>query len=197
MNTKKNLKDVYEFIDRAIKSRKYPENTGNSLKTALNLFEKELNDEEKESVEEFKKNLDAVYQSVFSKNKNFTAASLATYKSRVVKVLGDFEKYGVDLTKMTHWSPKVITRAKRQVITDSKKNISRGSQGYERFDVPGESFHSFEFSGGIRLVIPKTAKFTDAIMDGGLKDIKTELKEFAETNSEVAPSKNTDEQMIL
>ncbi len=60
---------LQEFIDSARRSRKYPDNTAMALKTALRLFETELNDEEKSSVEKFNENLDRIYQSVFEKNK--------------------------------------------------------------------------------------------------------------------------------
>lgn len=43
------------------------------------------------------------------------------------------------------------------------------------------SFHVFDFTGGMKLLIPMRQKTTEAIMDGALKDIKTALKEFAET----------------
>src|SRR3989344_23344 len=120
----KKIQDLYDFIDRAIKSRKYPKNTGMALKSALKLFEAGLNEEERGSIDEFKKNLEQIYQSVFSKHKDFSAASLATYKSRVIKALSDYEKYGIDPTKMANWSPKIIRRSKKQDISpDTGKRI--------------------------------------------------------------------------
>src|SRR3989338_7606501 len=121
----KKIQDLYEFIDRAVKSRKYPDNTGMALKTALKLFEAVLNEEERNSIDVFSKNIEQIYQNVFSKNKNFSASSLATYKSRVTKVLSDYEKYGVDPTKMANWSPKVINRTKKMVpaVGSSRKEL--------------------------------------------------------------------------
>lgn len=173
----KKFQDLYDFIDRAVKSRKYPNNTGMSIKTALKLFETELNDEERNSIDEFRKNLEQIYQNVFSKNKDFTASSLATYKSRVLKVLADYEKYGVEPAKMASWSPKMIIRSKKQSAHptgDSGRvdgNSSIGADG---------SFHSFDFTGGVKLLIPKTIEATEAIMDGALKQIKIELKGFSD-----------------
>ena len=164
---------LYDFIERAIKSRKYPENTGMALKTALKLFETELNEEERNSIDEFRKNINQIYQSVYSKNKNFSAGSLAVYKSRVIRVINDYEKYGIDPIKMSNWSPKVISR--------SKKTSTDSSGSKENKDVATDtnnSFHSFEF-GGVKLLVPKTPKTTEAIMDGELKGIKVELKDFA------------------
>lgn len=164
-----NFQSLYDFIDRAIKSRKYPENTGMSLKSALKLFEAELNEEENNSVDEFSKHLEQIYQSVFSKNKNFSAASLATYKSRVGKVLADYKKYGMDPIKMVSWLPKIIKRSKKQSMSENKNSLAGIS-----------IFHTFDFTGGVKLLIPKTVKATEAIMDGALKQIKIELKKFSD-----------------
>lgn len=110
----KKINDLYDFIERAIKSRKYPENTGLSLKSALKLFERELNEDEKNSLDQFKRNIEQIYQTVFSKNKEYSADSLAVYKSRVLKAINDYEKYGTDPNKMANWIPKIIIRTKRQ-----------------------------------------------------------------------------------
>lgn len=110
------FKDLYAFIDKAIKSRKYPENTGQALKAALGLFEDELKEEESNSLELFKKNLGEIYRSICSKNHTHTAGSLATYKSRILRVIDDYEKYGVDPTLMANWTPKTRNRRKSNQI---------------------------------------------------------------------------------
>src|SRR3990167_6790009 len=108
------LKEVYNFIDSAIKSRKYPENTGIALKTALRLFEAELSEEEKLSADLIKSNINQIYNAVYNRNKTgFSVGSLATYKSRVSKALADFETYGIDPAKMASWQPKTISRRKQ------------------------------------------------------------------------------------
>ena len=171
------FQELYDFVDRAIRSRKYPDNTGMSLKTALKLFEVELNEDERNSINEFRKNLEQVYQSVFAKNKHFSAGSLATYKSRVAKVLADYEKYGTDPTKMANWSPKMIRRSKKSITSTNPKY---GSGADTHHDIGNSSFHTFDFVGGVKLLVPKTTKATDAIMDGELKQIKVELKRFSD-----------------
>lgn len=55
-------KDLYEFVDRAVKSRKYPENTGYGLRAALKLFEGAVNEEESASLDKFKENLEQIYK---------------------------------------------------------------------------------------------------------------------------------------
>lgn len=171
----KKFQELYEFIDRAVKSRKYPDNSGMAFKTALRLFEADLKEEERNSIAEFSKNIDQIYQSVASKNKNFSASSLATYKSRISKVLTDYEKYGVDPTKMANWSVKVITRSKKvpTITNDLKDKISV-------IDGVDNSAHIFDFAGGVKLIIPRTARATDALFDGELKNIKFELRDFSE-----------------
>lgn len=177
----KKFKDLYDFIDRAIKSRKYPENTGISLKTALKLFENELKEQELNSIDEFRKNIDQIYQSVFVKNKNFSAGSLATYKSRVIKTLNDYEKYGVDATKMANWTPKIITRSKKQY---SPKIGDKKMEEKTYFTEENGSFHTIDFIGGVKLLIPKTNKMTKAMLSGDLNKITIDLENFSNKNKE-------------
>lgn len=121
---KQNLEDLYDFIDRAVKSRKYLPATGHVLRSALKLFEHEVNDEERNSLAIFQKNLEQIYHSVATKNgKKFSASSLATYKSRVIRLLADFEKYGADPTKMAAWNPpKPIVKQSKKQIPFEKQN---------------------------------------------------------------------------
>src|SRR3989344_5796455 len=103
------------FVDDAVKNRKYPPNTAFGLKAALRMFESELNEEEKKSIEKVRDNINQISQSVFQKNKSkLSASSLGVYKSRVLKVINDYEKYGTDPAKMANWIVKVVTREKRQ-----------------------------------------------------------------------------------
>ena len=155
------------------------------MKTALNLFEKELNDQERESISDFEKNLEHIYQNVFSKNKNsFSAGSLVTYKSRVAKVLSDYAKYGSDPVSMANWSPKVINRTrlkKKSGVEQNHPNEEKSTTQSIAVESVDVSVYSFDFLGGVKLFIPKTQRTTEAIMDGSLKEIKDGLKLFAES----------------
>lgn len=182
------FQDLYDFVDRAIRSRKYPENTGMALKTALKLFEAVLTEEERNSISEVEKNLGQIYQSVFSKNKNFSSDSLATYKSRVSKVISDYKKYGTDPAKMANWSPKLIKRFKKVEIGGSvrKGSVNSGLEGDVKI---------FDFAGGVKLLIPNTPELSDALLDGKFSTIKNELKLVSESinisnNSEQEKSNN-------
>lgn len=114
------LENLYEFITTAQKSRKYNPNTAGGFKTALRLFEKELNDEEKASLQLFKQNFEQIYHQVVNKNmssSSYTAASLEVYKSRILRLLNDFEKYGLDATKMASWNPKIrIAKREKKIV---------------------------------------------------------------------------------
>lgn len=114
-----NIKTLFEFITLAERNRKYPPNTAFGLASALKLFEQELNEEEKESLETFISRLPQIYQSVFNKNKlKMSTSTLETYRRRILKVVKDYEKYGQDPTKLQSWNPLSRTIAKKT----SKKN---------------------------------------------------------------------------
>ena len=173
----KKFQDLYDFVDKAIRSRKYPDNTGATLKTALKLFDAELNEEERNSIDEFSKNIEQIYQGVFSKNKNFTASSLAVYKSRVLKVIADYKKYGVDATKMAGWSPKIVARSKKQFTISNEK---RKNMDEESSLISHDSFQVYDFVGGIKLLIPKNQKVMKEItVNNALKEVYSELEKFS------------------
>lgn len=117
------LQSLTDFITAAEKSRKYPANTAGALKSALRLYESELTDEEKESLDTFKEHLDQISQSVFNKNKSkMSAASLETYKRRLRALLNDYERYGTDPSKMASWNrvPR-IRRSNKSLKTSGQK----------------------------------------------------------------------------
>lgn len=138
----KNVQDLYDFIDRAVKSHKYPDNTAWSLKSALKKFEPILNDEERASVSKIKENLAPLTQKLFSKDKNSSASSLNAYRKRVHKLIGDFEKYGSDPSKMANWTVKTIIRTKRKTSTSAPVSESESdvvattAQGMARIELP-------------------------------------------------------------
>ncbi len=125
---KNDFSALYDFINSAVKSRKYPESTAQTLRAALKLYESELNEEEKQSIGTFKQNIEQIAQGVFTKNKlKFSATSLATYKYRVQKVLNDYESYGTDPAKMASWTPKVRQSSRKS--TKSTKDAPRNKDG--------------------------------------------------------------------
>ncbi|HZX50087.1 MAG TPA: hypothetical protein VFE94_02950 [Candidatus Paceibacterota bacterium] len=140
-----NFKDLIAFVDKAVRNRKYPKNTGHGIKRALQLFQEELNEDELNSVDKFEENIEQIYKSVCSKHggKDFTDTSLATYKSRVQKVLKDYKTYGIDPTKMASWTPRVVQRTKRSIpnaVQKGKGSIEdheiANAQAIVRIDLP-------------------------------------------------------------
>lgn len=100
------INELKDFINTAERDRKYASNTATGYRVALGLFEKELNEKERESLQTLKENLDAIYQNVYRSNKTkFKSKSLEDYKNRVRKVIRDFEAFGNDPSKMASWNP--------------------------------------------------------------------------------------------
>lgn len=160
INTQKSFKELFSFVDRAEKSRKYPTETAKSLRAALRLYEADLNEEESKSLEKFKENFKQITSSVFGKNANkFTSGSLATYQSRVQKVLSEYEKYG-DPQKMNSWNPKVIIRGKKKKSEDE----SLGDRKEEDSSTLKGNTYNYKDSGnGWEIIIKSTNPITSAI----------------------------------
>ncbi len=142
-----NFQNLYDFIDSAVRSRKYANSYAYALKVALKLFEEELNEDEKGSISVFKERMEQIYKSVFVKNsKRFSASSLATYKSRVLRVLRDYETYGLDPTKMSGWSSSTKARAQKKKEDVQKQNERQTTQGEMNTRSPAtEQFDRAEF----------------------------------------------------
>ncbi|OHA65496.1 MAG: hypothetical protein A2672_00480 [Candidatus Wildermuthbacteria bacterium RIFCSPHIGHO2_01_FULL_49_22b] len=151
------ITSLYEFVDSAQKSRKYPPSTAHSYKVALRLFDEQLNAEEKKSVELFKENLDQLAQLVFTKNKTrLSAGSLAAYKWRVNKLISDYEKYGTDPAKMNSWSRKIVTRMPKIKTEQNVKQQPNEVSPDDNFSIQQTgNLHKFELA----LRADKSVKF--------------------------------------
>lgn len=97
---------LYDFIDFAKANRKYAENTANNLKSALKIFEKELNPEELKSITMVEDSIEEIFRSVAMANKNKSIVSLNTYKARLLKVIADYKRYGAEPGKIQKWMVK-------------------------------------------------------------------------------------------
>ena len=138
--------DLYEFIDFAKGNRKYPENTANGLKSALKIFEKELNIDELNSVGLIEDNIEEIFINVVSKNKNKSIGSLNTYKARFLKVINDYQKYGINPSKIQGWSAKPHKAA---ILKMNKKDISDKEQDKNQTVLSGHTntpVHKIELS---------------------------------------------------
>ncbi|MDP3883108.1 MAG: hypothetical protein Q8Q48_03585 [Candidatus Staskawiczbacteria bacterium] len=102
-----NFINLYNFIDFAKANRKYLENTANNLKSALKIFEKELNTEELKSIDMIEESINEIFRSVVIANKEKSIVSLNSYKARLLKVIKDYKKYGQNPSKIQSWAVKI------------------------------------------------------------------------------------------
>jgi len=166
--------DLYEFIDFAKGNRKYPENTANGLKSALKVFEKELNIDELNSVDLVEDNIEEIFINIVSKNKDKNIGSLNTYKARVLKVINDYQKYGINPSKIQGWNTKSHSaphhKTVKKDIPDKQKDKDQIALS-DPINTPVDNVHKIELSqrNNIKttLIIPKdiTAKEIKVIKD--------------------------------
>lgn len=95
--------DLYQFVEFAKANRKYAVSTANNLKSALKIFERELTSNEQNSIDIVEQNIDEIFVNVINKNKDKDFNSLNTYKSRLLKVMADYKRYGKDPSQIQHW----------------------------------------------------------------------------------------------
>ncbi len=112
------FKNLYDFIDFAKANRKYPDSTANNLKSALKIFEKELNAEESKSIAMVEDSIGEIFRSLVIANKEKSIVSLNTYKARLLKVIKDYKKYGAEPSKIQNW----IVKAKKSTPLLIKKD---------------------------------------------------------------------------
>lgn len=167
--------DLYNFIDFVKANRKYPENTANNLKSALKIFEKELNAEELKSIDMVEDSINEIFRSVVIANKEKSIVSLNTYKARLIKVIKDYKRYGVNPSKIQSWTVKTKKSTPLLVKKDKiDKNKTRLSNSiYE----PVDNCYKIEFSlrenAKVLLSIPKN------ISPKEIKIIKTIIDSFS------------------
>lgn len=114
---------LQDFVDKAVRNYKYPKSTGANLRSSLKIVEEVLQEDESQSLDVLKQRLDDVINRVDVKYPNrYTADTLMVYKSRVLKVIKDYEQYGQDAKSMAGWA----TRQKKQ-SPSSKPSISSQS----------------------------------------------------------------------
>jgi len=155
-----NFNNLYDFIDLAKSNRKYPQNTANNLKSALKIFEKELNTYELKSISMVQDSIEEIFKSVVVANKHKSILSLNTYKARLLKVIEDYKRYGTNPSKIHGWVVK--TRKSTPLLNKKdktdKENINLSNDIYS----PVENLlncHKLDLSleGGKRAtaIIPK------------------------------------------
>ena len=140
--------NLYDFIDFAKANRKYKESTANNLKSALKIFEKELNAEELKSINMVEESIGEIFRSLVIAHKDKSIISLNTYKARLLKVIKDYKKYGADPSKMQSW----VIKTKKDKPDKKKIILSKP------INSPVENCHKIDLSlacGKAQILIPK------------------------------------------
>ncbi len=138
--------DLYDFIDFAKGNRKYPENTANGLKSALKIFEKELNIDELASIDLIEDNIEEIFVSVVGKNKDKSIGSLNTYKARILKVIKDYQRYGVNPSKIQGWDAKANRPAERKTTKEDKSDKNQDNSQTALSDYTNTPVHKIELA---------------------------------------------------
>ncbi len=138
--------DLYNFIDFAKGNRKYPENTANGLKSALKIFEKELNVDELSSVDLVEDNIEEIFINVVGKNKDKGIGSLNTYKMRLLKVIKDYQKYGVNPSKIQGWNTAPHRSINHKIIKKDTPDREQDRTQTDLSDPTNTPVHKIELS---------------------------------------------------
>lgn len=151
-----------DFLEVAKRNRKYPVNSVYGYKAALKMFDEELNDEERQSFDLFKGRFEQIYSNIVNKKKNsFNMTSLEVYKKRMRKIVEDYEKYGVDPSKMANWNPVIIernhsTKPKTEMYNEDSDKSSEGSVVISE----GNNRHEYALRPSKKILISYPADFT-------------------------------------
>jgi len=152
------FKDLYDFIDFAKGNRKYPENTANGLRSALKIFEKELNIDELNSVDLIEDSIEEIFINVVSGNKDKNIGSLNTYKARMLKVIKDYQKYGTNPSKIQGWNAKTHAPINHKIAKQDTTDNKTDKIQTELSDYTNTPVHKIELSfktGQSIIVVPK------------------------------------------
>ncbi len=129
---------LYDFVNVAERNRKIAPDTATGYRVALKLFETVLNEDEKNALSTFKERFEAIYANVINRNKStLSIATLLRYKSRVKKILQDYEKYGIDPSRMASWNRVAYSKSKKLNEKDDLNIVplpERGQSSMENED---------------------------------------------------------------
>ena len=155
--------NLYDFVDFARANRKYKDSTANNLKSALKIFEKELNAKELESIHMVEESIGEIFRSLVIAHKDKSIVSLNTYKARLLKIIKDYKKYGVDPAKMQRW----VTKEKKStglLIKKDKSDIKKITLS-NVIHAPVDNCHKISLCldyGCVEISIPKNISLQDA-----------------------------------
>jgi len=160
--------NLYDFIDFAKANRKYADNTANNLKSAVKIFEKELNAEELKSISMVEDSIGEIFRSLVISNKHKSIVSLNTYKARLLKVIKDYKRYGAEPNKIQHWIAK--TRNSTPLLIKKDKQDKKKIILSDPINTYVDNLHKIDLSfdcGKVQISVPKniSAKETKIVQD--------------------------------
>lgn len=173
----KQFKDLFEFVNLAEKNRKYATNTAHGRRAALKVFEKELNEQELDSVDSIQENMEEIFQNVLSKNKDsYSIGSLNTYKVRLLKVIEDYKKYGQNPSHIELWE----TRPRKIYTPVNNQDTFKDTSVHKPSEIAHTPVHKLEIalaSGQICVISipvnisPKETETIKSILDALTKKL--------------------------
>ena len=148
--------NLYDFVDFAKANRKYPDSTANNLKSALKIFEKELNVEELKSINMVEDSIGEIFRSLVIAHKDKSIVSLNTYKARLLKVMKDYKKYGAEPSKIQNWMVKI--KKSTPLLVNKDKPDKNKIILSKSINTPVDNCHKIDLSmdcGQIQISVPK------------------------------------------
>lgn len=168
--------NLYDFVDFAKANRKYPDSTANNLKSALKIFEKELNAEELKSINMVEDSIGEIFRSLVLAHKDKSIVSLNTYKARLLKVIKDYKKYGAEPSKIQNWVAK--TRNSTPLLIKKDKPDKNKTALSNSINASVENCHKIDLSldcGRVQISIPRGVDAKEAtIIKNIIDSIATE-----------------------
>lgn len=164
---------LYDFIDFARANKKYLDSTANNLKSALKIFEKELNTEELKSIAMVEDSIGEIFRSLVIANKNKSIVSLNAYKARLLKVIKDYKRYGAEPNKIQNWVIKIKKSTPLLIKKDKldKKKIILSNPIHATVENSHKIDLSFDY-GNAQISVPKNISVKEVKI---IKDILDSL----------------------
>ena len=114
-----------------------------------------------------------IFRSLAIANKDKSIVSLNTYKARLLKVIKDYKKYGVEPSRIQHWVAK--TRKSTPLLVKKDKLDKNKIILSNPINTPVENLHKIALSfdcGKVEILIPKDISIKEAKI---IKDILDSL----------------------
>jgi hypothetical protein len=150
MNTRNQIADLVEFLQKAIKLAKYNSNTGGGMLNAIRAAERGLLPEEPKDIDYLVSHMEELF--FRQKDLALSPQSQGVYFNRIKRAVDDFKKYGLDAKAIYAWSPK--QKPKKQATTSTTKKTQEKLQELNEIEEMPRIYASGEVIkevGGVKL----------------------------------------------